>query len=222
VRYGLAQALFELGRFGEVLRELAGASRGPYGDLSRSVAELEAMCLRRTGAWAACLALSDARLKTWPASLPLRRARAEAIADGIVFGAKGDAASVSPADSRDFFEAAVTNPAEREPSDFSYLARYCERSGEPARALETLREGRRLFPASWKLALALARALEKQGEFDQALEVAREAVAAAPFRPQTWRALASAQGAFGRRAEQAEASKKAEALEMEQESLKTV
>ena len=222
VRYGLAQALFELGRFGDVLRELAGASRGPYGDLSRAVAELEAPCLRRTGAWAACLALSDARLKTWPDSLALRRARAEAIAEGLVFGGKGDAEAATPAASRDFFEGAVKNATEREASDFMYLARFCERFGEPVRALETLREGRKFFPSSWELPLTLSRALERQGEFDEALAVASEAVTVAPFRPQAWRGLAAAQGAFGRRAEQSEASKKADALEMEQESLKTI
>jgi serine/threonine protein kinase/tetratricopeptide (TPR) repeat protein len=222
VRYGLAQALFELGRFGEVLRELAGTSRGPYGDLSRAVAELEATCLRRTGAWAACLALTDARLKTWPESVPLRRARAEAIAEGLVFEAKGDVAADTMAASRDFFVTAVANALEREPSDFAYLARLREHLGEPVRAIELLREARRLYPASWELALVISRALERQGEFEEALAVTKEAVASAPFRTQTWRALAAAEGTFGRRAEQAAASKKAEALGLEQESLKTI
>jgi tetratricopeptide (TPR) repeat protein len=204
-----ARALYDLERFQEAKADVALASnRGPAA-LRRETAELQARCLLRLREYAGCLAHCNKALAAFPSSANLARTRALAFAEGFVLGVETGGRRVVDDAAMSFFERAVADPAGREPVDTVTLARYREWTGRAEDGVAVLKEGRKAFPKSWEIAVALAGLLERRGEFEEALGLAQETVRLAPFRPEAWRALAALKGILGPKAEADEARQKA-------------
>lgn len=204
-----ARALQFLERWAEARAELAGVPEKGTGALRREAAQGTARCLLGVKEYAGCLAHCNKALVTFPDDTSLARTRALAFAEGFVLGVETGGRRVVDDAAMSFFEKAVQDPAVAEPGDFVTLARYREWTGRADDGIRLLKDGRKAFPRSWEIAVALARLLERRGEFDEALEIAQETVRIAPFRPDPWRALAGIRGVLGPKSEAEEARHKA-------------
>jgi len=201
------RALMLAGRWDEALGELDGAPPAE-GDGGRTLAELTADCLLSADRWDECLSRCEAWLGSWPQSGVLRRAAARSLVAGLASGLSIPGGEAAGEAARTALETSL-----RESPDLDVvlaLARYCEWKGQRRRALDLLEGGRATFPGAWRILVTLSQTLEREGQFDRALAAAEEATRAAPYRAESWRALAAIRGTLGWKAEEEAALRRAE------------
>jgi tetratricopeptide (TPR) repeat protein len=208
-RLPLARALAALERWPEARVILEGTMDVRDAGRAQAAAELLARVLLSLREYAACLAQCNRSLAVFQGSVSLARMRALAFAEGFVLGIETDGRRVADDAAMSFFESVVADPICREPVDFVTLARYREWTGRASEGATLLAEGRKAFPESWEIAVAEARLLERRGAFEEALSAAQDAARLAPFRPESWRALAAIRGILGTKEEADEARRKA-------------
>ncbi len=214
-REALVAALVAAERWEEALGEMSPEEEPAGSDeRARRRAELRAKALLRAGRWDECLNRCEKWLRTFASNETLRRAAAEALAVGLASGLSVSGGR-SAGEAAERVLAGALEKGTAGPSELLSLARYLEWTDERPRAIQTLERGLKAFPSDPGLAVALARALERGGEAGQALAAAREAVRVAPFRPETWRALAALRGAAGDAAGEQEDLRRAGEIEQE-------
>ena len=218
-RLPLARAFAALERWPEA-RASSRGSRRRATRRARESAELLAKCLLSLREYAACLAQCNRSLAVFPDSVALARNRALAFAEGFVLGVEMDGRRVMDDAAMSFFEKIIADAAHCEPVDFLTLARYREWTGRADEGVALLAGGRKAFSDSWEIATAHARHLERQGAFEDALAAAQEATRLAPFRPESWGALAAIRGILGPKDEASDARRKAGQAERRLRSLR--
>ncbi|HSB62960.1 MAG TPA: protein kinase [Thermoanaerobaculia bacterium] len=220
-RLSLAHAFAALERWPEARVILEGITEAPDVHRAQEGAELLAKCLLSLREYAACLAQCNRSLALFPDSVALSRHRALAFAEGFVLGVETEGRRVVDDAAMSFFEKIIADAAHCEPVDFLTLARYREWTGRADEGVALLARGRKAFPESWEIATAQARHLERRGAFEDALAAAQEAVRLAPFRPESWSALAAIRGILGPKEEANDARRKAGQAEGRLRSLRT-
>ncbi len=219
-RLPLARAFAALERWPEARAVLEGLSEARDTRRARESAELLAKCLLSLREYAACLAQCNRSLAVFPDSVALARNRALAFAEGFVLGVEMDGRRVVDDAAMSFFEKIIADAAHCEPVDFLTLARYREWTGRADEGVALLARGRKAFSDSWEMATAHARHLERQGAFEDALAAAQEATRLAPFRPESWGALAAIRGILGPKEDASDARRKAGQAERRLRSLR--
>lgn len=212
-RYNLAQVLFALERYSELLDKLGDLMKLPiHHSTYRICCLLVAKCLDRVAAFKECVEYCDKCLARLPNDISFQRVRAETIVDGFCIGTKKDGVHIVERASLEFFTNIVNEPQKRVVTDYCYLARLQEWMGKVDTALETLEIASNSYPEYWEIPFNRATFLWRKGNLKAAIFNAQLASKLAPWRPQPLWILSDCYNSAGRKQEALEAQKQAEAI----------
>jgi len=194
-RYHTARAsragiLGDLGFLSESMEEASAVLHNrPHPDLGRSLALTAARALSRSGAHGKCVEFCDRWLKEYPDDIALQRIRAETLVDRFSIGTEREGVRIVEPSSLMFFEARVSDPAQRMATDFLYLAKLREWMGDLPAAKTLLDLANAERADWWEPAFVLAGFEWRLGNLSEARRLMKLAATLGPWRPQPWRGL---------------------------------